>query len=210
MSINPNFEINEYMSIFLKFIMDLFIDSSDDISEILVFKSENIVYKSEWKDSNMIYNLADKWKASDVPSIFTLNNAKFIKLHISPYNLIYRSIKGQNALIGTKFQMNTEVISIYAIVKKTEIMQLGLTAMKDTIISIIELGQKMSDIVVKDSNNLQIGIRFPENKQIIYSLIESLKILQFVCEYTDKGDSIKLNFKYKRKEKKMYPDYMYK
>ena len=82
--------------------------------------------------------------------------------------------------------------------------------MKDIIISIIKLGQKMSDIVVKDSNNLQIGIRFPENKQIIKLFIESLNILQFICDYTDRGDSINLNFKYERKEKKIYPDYTYK
>ena len=107
MSINQNFEFNENTNIFLKFIMDLFIDASDDISELLVYKSEKVAYKSEWSDSTTIYNLADKWKISDVPSTFTLNNAKFIKLHISPINLIYRSIKGQSALIGTKFQMNS-------------------------------------------------------------------------------------------------------
>ena len=94
MSINPNLEFTENTNIFLKFIMDLFIGASDDISEILVFKSGNIVFKSEWNDSTVIYNLVNKWNASDVPSIFTLNNVKFIKLHISPFNLIYRSIKG--------------------------------------------------------------------------------------------------------------------
>ena len=66
--------------------------------------------------------------------------------------------------------MNTGVMSVYAMVKKTETIPLGLTAMKDVIISIIDLGEKMSDIVVKDANNLQIGIRFRENKKIINSL----------------------------------------
>jgi hypothetical protein len=208
--VNQNFEFNEYTNTFLKFIMDLFIDSSDDILEIIVLKSGKELYKSDWNDSTKVYNLADKWKSSEVPSMFTLNKAKFIKLHVSPFNFIYRSIKGQKALIGTKFQMNSEMMSLFAIVKQTNTMQLGLTAMKDIIISIIELGRKMSNIVFEDPSNLQIGVRLPENKKIINSLIESLKILQFICTYIDRGESIKLNFKYVKKEKKIYPDYMYK
>lgn len=211
-NINQNFEFDEYTNTFLKFIMDLFIDSSDDISEIIVLKSGKELYKSDWNDSTVVYNLVDKWKLSDVdvPSMFTFNDAKFIKLHVSPFNLIYRSIKEQKALIGTKFQMNSEMISLYAMVKQTETMQLGLTAMKDTINSIIEQGRKMSNIVFEDPSNLQIGVRLPENKKIINSLIKSLKILQFICTYIDRGESIKLNFKFVKKEKKIYPDYLYK
>ncbi|MCP4762884.1 MAG: hypothetical protein GY870_13985, partial [archaeon] len=128
----------------------------------------------------------------------------------SPFNLIYRSIKGQKALIGVKFQERTKWVEFYAIIIRTSMMQSILTALKDIILLIIELGQKMSRIIIENSQKLEMKINFAENRQVINSFIESLKNIQIVCNYTDRGDSIIFNFKYEKKEEKIYPKYMYK
>ncbi len=207
---NDNSEFNEYTTILLNFLMDFLIDSTEDFSDILIIKSKKVIYKSKWQDAEEITHLIVKWQNSEISPTFILQNNKFIKLHVSPFNLIYRSIKGQKALIGVKFQVKTKWVEFYAIIIRTSMMQSILTSLKDIILLIIELGQNMSGIVVEDTHNLQMKINLVKNKMVINSFIESLKNIQIVCNYTDRGDSIKLNFKYEKKEQKIYPDYMYK
>ena len=210
MSTIENLEFNQNTNTFLKFIFDLLLNYSELIFDIIICKSDKIVLKSMRENVERLYELVEKWQNSEIPTTFTIQDKKFIKLHVSPFNLIFRSIQGKSALIGLKFQFEAEEIQLFAIIKQSSKIQLLATAMKDLITSILEMGQKMSDIIVADAQNLEINANFPENKQAITSFIRSLNSLEFVCNYTDKGDSIKFNFKYEKKEEKIYPDYMYK
>ena len=210
MSIIENFEFNQNTNVFLKFIIDLLLNPSDLIYDFIMCKSGRIVIKSMGKDVEMLYNLVEKWQNSKIPTTFTIQDKKFIKLHVSPFNLIFRSIQGKSALIGLKFQLEGKEMQIFAIIKKSSKIQFLATAMKDVVTSIIEIGQKMSDIIVVDGQNLEIKINFAKNKHVITSFIKSLNDLEFTSNYTDRGDSIKFNFKYEKKEEKVYPDYMYK
>jgi len=210
MSTIEDFEFNQNTNTFFKFTMDLLLNFSDLIFDIIICKSNKIIAKSMGIHVETLYELGEKWQNSEIPTTFTIQDKKFIKLHLSPFNLIFRSIQGKSALIGLKFQFESEDIIILAIIKQSSKIQMLATALKDIVVSILELGQKMSDIIVVDTHNLEIKINFAKNKQIITTFIKSLDPLEFVCNYTDKGDSIKLNFKYEKKDEKIYPDYMYK
>ena len=210
MSTIENFEFNQNTNKFLKFIIDLLLNPSDLIFDIIICKSERIIIKSMGEDVEMLYDLVEKWQNSDIPTTLTIQDKKFIKLHVSPFNLIFRSIQGKSALIGLKFQFEAKEMYLFAIIKQSSKIQLLAIAMKDVVTSILEMGQKMSDIIVVDAQNLEIKINFADNKQVITSFIKSLNNLDFICNYTDRGDSIKFNFKYEKKEEKIYPDYMYK
>lgn len=210
MSTIEDFEFNKNTNTFFKFTMDLLLNFSDLIFDIIICKSNKIIAKSMGIHVETLYELVEKWQNSEIPATFTIQDKKFIKLHLSPFNLIFRSIQGKSALIGLKFQFESEEMLILAMIKQSSKIQLLATALKDVVVSILELGQKMSDIIVADTHNLEIKINYAKNKQIITTFIKSLDPLEFVCNYTDKGDSIKLNFKYEKKEEKIYPDYMYK
>jgi len=200
----------EHSNTFLKFIMDLFVNTSDDIYDVLVNVSNHIVFKSDWKDVEVLSDLGDKWQKSEIPPSLTIQNMKFIKLHESPYNFVYRAIKGVKALIGTQFTVQSENIRLVSLIAQSPNIPLISTALKDLIKSIIELGQKMTSIVVLDPTSTQLNLKYPENKQIINIFIDSLKHMQFICDYKDKGDSIIFNLKYKKVESKTYSDEIYK
>jgi len=210
MNDNAEIEFTECTYTLLEFIIDLFINSSERISEILLLKSKNIIHKSDWKDGDEIFNLQEKWQTNSVPPMLSLQGIKYMKLHDSPYNLVFRSLKGGTALIGVKFTIKTVEILLFSIINQLENWQLSLTAMKDILQSIIQLGQNMTKITVTDSYNIEIGNNYVKDKKSIKKLIESLDILEFICDYTDRGDSLKLNFKYEKREKIRYPDSMYK
>ncbi|QEE15157.1 hypothetical protein DSAG12_00981 [Promethearchaeum syntrophicum] len=210
MSTIDNFEFNQNTNIFLKFIIDLLLYPSDFIFDIIICKSDKIIIKSIGKDVDILYDLVEKWQNYDFPATFTIQDKKFIKLHVSPFNLIFRSIQGKSALIGLKFQYDANEMQLFAIIKHSSKIQLIATAMKDMITSILNIGQKMSDIIVVDAQNLEIRLNFAENKQDVSSFIKSLKNLDFLCNYTDRGDSMRFNFKYEKKKEKIYPAYMYK
>ncbi|MHA2180603.1 MAG: hypothetical protein ACXAAH_04175 [Promethearchaeota archaeon] len=203
-------EFTEYTKIFIDFIKELFIRDSERITEILIYKSNIIVSKSDWKEGDPIFNLLEKWQCNNIPPMLTLKGTKFMKLHESPFNLIYRSIKSEGALLGIILKLEAEQIQIFSIISQMEKWQISLTAMKDTFHSIIELGQKMSGINTIDSNNIEIGNNYAKDKQAINKFIESMDTLEFICDYIDRGDSIKFNIRYEKREKIRYPDYMYK
>ena len=151
----------EHTNTFLKFIMDLFINTSEDISDILVTFSNQVVFKSDWKDAEVIFELGDKWQKSDFPSSVTIKGMKFIKLHDSPYNFVYRAIKESKALIGAQLTILSENIQVISLMAYSPNMPLISTALKDLTKSIIELGQKLDGIVSIRSNFRTNEFKFP-------------------------------------------------
>jgi hypothetical protein len=194
---------------FMKFIMTLFL-TTEDFSDVLVCKSKELVYKSEWKDIDAIFDLLNKWVSNEIPSTLSIHGMKFIKLHDSPFNLIFRSIQGSKALIGVKYPLKGEEVQVIAIVAQSSSMQLQSTALKDITHNIIELSQKSSGVTIIDDYKVQVNINLPENKKNVNLFISALKHMHFLCEYKDKGDALVFSFQYKKEEKKTYPDEVYK
>ncbi len=190
--------------------MDLFINTSEDISEMLVTISNQVVFKSDWKDAEVISDLGDKWRQSEIPSSLNVQQMRFIKLHSSPYNFVYRAIKEGMALIGAQLTILSENVQIISLMAQSPNMPLISTALKDLIKYIIELGQKSEGIVILDTTSVQMNLSFPENEKIINFFIDSIAHMQYVCDYMDKGDKIVFNFKYKKLESKTYSDEVYK
>ena len=199
-------EFTEHTSTFMRFFGDLFISASEDISGVFISNSNDVLYSSDWKEMNLIIELTNKWLNNALSSTVTIESLKFIKLHDSPFNLIYRSIQGQKALIGSRYK---GIIALILIAQSHE-MQLQSTALKDIISAIIQMGQKATGITISVPNTLQMHISLPENDQIIKLFIQSLKHMHFLCDYKDKGDSIIFQFHYKKVVKKEYTDDVYK
>lgn len=206
---NEDQELGEHATTFLKFIKDLFIEFSDSITDVFLSKGNAVVLKSDWEGGDEISNFPAKWRNSEIPPSFTLQGKKFIKLHESPFNIVYRSIKSQSALIGIKFNFESAKLHAFAIIKQADFWQEFITALKDAFLSIIDLGQKMPAINIMDSNNIEIAVNFVENKQSIKKFIDSMGVLEFKCNYTDRGDFIKINFNYEKRKKVVYPDSVY-
>ncbi len=209
MSNTEKLELRDSTVTFVNFIMNLFL-TSESIFDVFVSKSKEIIYSSAWKDEYVITDLVNKWLNNEIPSTLSIQGMKFIKLHDSPFNLIYRSIQNQKALIGAKFPISGEEIQAFALVTQTSTMQLQSTALKDITNSIIGLGQKATSITIVDPNSIHVNISLLENKQTITIFIESLKHMHFLCEYKDKGDEVVFNLQYKKEEKKVYSDEVYK
>ncbi|MHA1109474.1 MAG: hypothetical protein ACTSRE_00110 [Promethearchaeota archaeon] len=210
MSSNETAEFTTSTNAFMKFIENLFVTSSEDISDVLISKSTEIIYTSEWKGENVISELLGNWQKYKLTSTLSIQGMKFIKLHDSPFNLIYRSIQRQKALIGAKFPIQGEEMQAFALITQTSMMQLQSQALKDIIETIIKLGQKATDVVIVDPTTIRVSVNFPDNKQSISIFLQSLKSMHFSCDYKDKGDAIEFTFKYKKEEKKVYSDEVYK
>ena len=210
MSSYETVEFTNSTNLFVKFIGDLFVTSAEEISDVLISKSKEILYTSEWKSEYVMSELMGNWQKKTLTSTLSIQGMKFIKLHDSPFNLIYRSIQGQRALIGAKFPIEGEVMQAFALVTQTSMMQLQSQALKDIIETIIKLGQKATDVVIVDPTTIHVSVNFPDNKQIIKIFLQSVKSMHFSCDYKDKGNAIEFNFKYKKEEKKVYSDDMYK
>ena len=210
MSSNETVEFTTSTNLFVKFIGDLFVTSTEDISDVLISKSKVIIYTSEWKGENVMSGLLNNWQKNTLTSTLSIQGMKFIKLHDSPFNLIYRSIQGQKALIGAKFPIQGEEMQAFALVRLTSMMQLQSQALKDIIETIIKLGQKSTGVTVLDPTTIRVSVNFPDNKQNISIFLQSLKSIHFSCDYKDKGDAVEFNFKFKKEEKKVYSDEVYK
>lgn len=200
----------EYTNTFLIFIRDLFINSSEDISEFLVNKSNTIICKSEWNNAECLSELGEKWQKFEFPPSLSIQGMNFLLLHASSFHLIYRAIKEGKALIGAQFPIQSESIQIFVLVAQISNMQLISTALKDITNSTIEMGQKMSGIDVVGSDEVILHISLPEIIQILQIFIEATKNMHFVCKYTDKGNKILLQFTYKRSEQEIYSDEVYR
>ena len=104
MSTIENFEFNQNTNTFLKFIIDLLLNPSDLIFDIIICKSEKIIIKSMGEDVEMLYDLVEKWQNSEIPTTFTIQDKKFIKLHVSPFNLIFRPFPERLGLKGERLR----------------------------------------------------------------------------------------------------------
>ena len=189
--------------------MELFL-KTEECSDILVSTSKDIIYTSEWENEEKIPAWLDKLQTSEFPSTLTVKGMKSIKLHASPFNLIYRSIQGEKVLIGAIVPIDGLEFYIIALVAQSSSMQLQTTALKDIIESIIKISQQSTEIVVIDSNTIQVNVSFRELKNTIKIFMNSLKHMHFLVDYTDKGNAVIFKFQYKKEEKKVYSVEVYK
>jgi hypothetical protein len=154
--------------------------------------------------------LKGKWLSNELPATLSFQDMKFIKLHDSHFHLIYTSVQGKIVLIGEKFTVAGDELSVFVLVFQSPSIQLQSQALKDITEVIIQLGQKVTAVTIIRSNTVQISASLLGNKQIISTLIESVKPMHFLCEYKDKGDKIELCFQYKQVREEKYPDEVYK
>ena len=65
-------------------------------------------------------------------------------------------------------------------------------------------------LLVLDPTSVQMNLSFPENEKAINSFIDSIGIMQYICDFVNKGDFFIFKFKYKKVESKTYSDEVYK
>ena len=97
----------------LNSMLEMLVEMSRPISNLIVFYNSEIAYESGAWDAREVFQILEEWDNSQLKGILHYGGKKFIRIHLTEFNLFFKSVKEKQNFSGGKLPIEGDDITFF-------------------------------------------------------------------------------------------------